>query len=193
MLINQEGRKRIEIEMLTKMINFYSCSKNQFFFFVQRVEKIFFLHYQRFFLVHLIVSVRRTFRKKFQRNPWAGMSFIDVRVLVLQAHNNKRARVSRTTLAKRYPKFNHPHIFNDSRILLLCVRFYVFLSCSSLSFVNFHFRHIFKCILQFPSVPKTNKKSFRQQLKSVSELNWTNCFFRFKVRLSQSKNWWNSV
>lgn len=68
------------------------------------------------------------------------------------------------------------------------VSMFFFPSCSFLYFVNFHFRHILKCILQFPSVPKTNKKSFQQQLKSVSELNWTNCFFRFKVRLSQSKN-----
>lgn len=111
------------------------------------------------------MSVCRTF-EKFQWNPWAGMSFIDAQFLDLQAHNNnKRARVfySRTTLAQRDIQSSITRTFLMileffSHKSFLCFSFLLLLP--PIYFVNFHFRHILRCILQFPSVPKTNKKSF---------------------------------
>lgn len=66
------------------------------------------------------------------------------------------------------------------------VSMFFFPSCSSLDFVNFQFRRILKCILQFPSVSKTNKSLLDNNWSAGRSLIGRNAFLDLKfVRVNQ--------
>lgn len=116
------------------MINFYSCSSKLVF--IKRVEEKKLIHYQVSFV---FVELKNFFRSFFAWLNWRAklrMRFYDHIEFVFLLFGSLSAQQHRLDSAElfffpwrmtreRDLKFNHPHIFNDSRIpLLLCSLFY---------------------------------------------------------------------